>query len=74
MEIIDSLVTGDVIITADIQYNNMLAENVTVEEYVTTRIYGTIKKDVTVNAGSTLYLHGKYHGKLTNNGGTIHIY
>jgi hypothetical protein len=74
MEIIDSLVTGDVVITADIQYNNMIAENVTVEEYVTTRIYGNINKDVEINKGSTLYLHGKCHGKLINNGGIIHIY
>ena len=74
MEIIDSLVTGDVIITADIQYNNMFAENVTVEKYITTRIYGTINKDITIDKGSTVYLHGRYHGKLINHGGMIHIY
>lgn len=74
MEIIDSLVTGDVTITSDTQYNNMVAENVTINENITVRIYGTINNDIIISKDATLYLHGKHHGKLINNGGIVQVY
>ena len=74
MEIINSQVTGDITVSSDTQYNNVFADNVIVLENVTTRLYGEINNDITINKGSILYLHGKHHGKIIDNGGTIHIY
>ncbi|MES2566917.1 MAG: hypothetical protein V4565_08620 [Bacteroidota bacterium] len=74
MKIIDSIVTGNLFITADTQYNNVTADNVVIEENIKARIYGEIKKDITLNKGSKLYLHGNYHGEIINNGGEIEVY
>jgi hypothetical protein len=74
MKIIDSLVTGDVNVTSDTQYNNMVAENVTINENITARIYGIIHNEITIAKDATLYLHGKHYGQLINHGGKVQMY
>ena len=74
MKIKTEQITGDLYILADTQYNDVLADNVTVKENVVTRIYGVIQKDINVGKDAIVYIHGKINGKVTNNGGTIYIF
>jgi hypothetical protein len=74
MKIKTEQVTGDLYILSDAQYNDVLANNVIVKDNVTTRIYGLIKKDLTVGKNALVYLHGKIRGNITNNGGTVYIF
>lgn len=74
VEIINEKSTGDLIINADTQYNDVLADNVTVKEDVTTRIYGVIKNSLTVEKGAMIFLHGKAPMKIINNDGTVYVF
>lgn len=65
-------VTGILTITANVQYNNVNAETVVVEEGVRTRIYGTITKEIIIRKDSKVFIHGKINGKITNEGGRIY--
>ncbi|MGQ0827930.1 MAG: hypothetical protein ACT4ON_06010 [Bacteroidota bacterium] len=66
--------TGDVFIKRNTQYNDLKANNVTVEENITTRIFGTIKGLLTLKKGSIVYLHGIIYGSMHNEGGELHIF
>ena len=74
MDVIGSQVTGDLTVVNDAQYNNVFAENVTVSENVMVRIFGIIKNDLIVKQGATVYLHGRYNGKIINEGGVIYVF
>jgi hypothetical protein len=74
VNIIHKQVTGDLIITEEAQYNHLLCDNLIVEENITTRLYGIIQKDVTIKKGSIIYLHGRIHGKVTNEGGVLYSF
>lgn len=74
MEIINSKVTEDIVILTDTQFNDLLSEHVEVKEGITTRIYGIIKKKLTVGKNAVVYLHGKVIGEIINNGGTVYVF
>lgn len=74
MEIINSKVTEDQVVTTDTQYNDLLAENITVMKGITTRVYGIIKKKLIVEKNAVVYLHGNAPGEIINNGGVIYLF
>ena len=73
MKIITENVIGDLEITKDSQYNSIIGETVTVSAYVMVRFYGVIN-NLILRKGSTVYLHGKLHGNLTNEGGILYVF
>lgn len=74
MEIVKTKKRGDLTVTKDTQYNDLLADNVTVKEGITTRMYGIIKNKLTIEKDSVVYLHGKMPGEFINHGGTLYIF
>lgn len=73
-ETVDDLTTGIIVISANIQYNNIVADKVVIEENVTARLFGRITTQLVLKHGSTLYLHGSIHGNVENKGGVLNIY
>lgn len=74
METIGSQVVGDLSVSSDTTYNNVLVNNVIVNENIIVRLYGIIKKDLTVKSGSTVYLHGRLQGNVINEGGVVYVF
>ncbi len=74
LKVIDTEVKGEVVINLNTQYNNLKADQVTVTENVTARIYGTIEGNVILKKGSRLHLHGVIRGKAINEGGEVYLY
>ncbi len=74
MKIKTKPVIGDLYILEDVQYNNVLADNVAVKENVIARIYGVVQKNLTIGKNAIVYMHGKVNGEIINNGGTVHIF
>lgn len=66
--------TGNIIVKENTQFNNILADNVTIDKNVTARFYGSVKGLLTLKAGSVLYLHGTLYGSVQNEGGEVHIF
>jgi hypothetical protein len=73
-KVIEGKVTGSVNIESNTQFNNITAEHVVISENISARLYGNIKKGVTLKKGSKLYLHGTLAGEIKNEGGQIFIY
>ena len=73
MEIINEVVIGNLNISKDRQYNSLSGCNVTVDENITVRIYGTIQ-NLYLKKGATVILHGKITGDVLNEGGTVNLY
>jgi hypothetical protein len=73
-ETVNELTTGIIVIANNIQYNNIEAEKVVIEENVTARLFGKITNKLILKQGSTLYLHGSIHGNVENKGGVLNIY
>lgn len=67
LKVIDSEVASVVQIHENCQYNNIEAEKVIVDEYVTARLFGRVK-DVVVKKGGKLFLHGIVYGSIKNQG------
>lgn len=74
MKVFQNSECSDLVISEDSQFNNINCENVVVEENVTARFYGTIKKSLTIKKGATIHLHGALQGNLINEGGTLNSY
>jgi hypothetical protein len=74
MKIINKQVIGDVVVTRDTQYNNLLCDNIIIEEDVTARVFGIVGEDITLKKGATIYLHGRFHGKISNLGGILYLF
>lgn len=74
MKIVSEQITGEVSVKVDTQYNNFIGENVIVAENILARFYGVIMKDLVLKKGAIVYLHGKLHGKLINEGGTLYVF
>lgn len=66
-------ITGKIQIKENSQYNQIDAEHVIVHSNVTTRLYGNVK-DITLNEGARVYIHGIIKGNIENKGGEIHYY
>ncbi|MCE3278974.1 MAG: hypothetical protein K0S44_1165 [Bacteroidetes bacterium] len=73
-ETVNDLITGTIVITNNIQYNNIEAEKVIIEENVTARLFGKITDKLVLKPGATLYLHGSIYGNVENKGGVLNIY
>lgn len=73
LKIIDSLVTKELAINEDSQYNNLDADKVVVAENVVVRIFGTVK-DISLKKNSRIYIHGTIKGNVLNDGGEIHVF
>ena len=74
MIVVSEVVSGNVSVKKDTQFNHLEADNVTIHAYVTARIYGTVKGNLTISKGAVVFLHGKVLGKVINNGGSLNIY
>jgi hypothetical protein len=74
VEIVNSKITEDQIVLKDTQFNEVLVENIEIRTGITTRIYGIIKKNLTVGQNAIVYLHGKVLGEIINNGGTVYLF
>ncbi len=70
-KIIESKIRGDILVSANSQYNHLDADNVTVEENITTRLFGTIRQKLIIKKGARVYFHGSA-GKVENSGGELH--
>lgn len=66
--------TGDIHVTENSQYNNLRAENVSVSEGITVRLFGTISGKLAIGKGARVYLHGTLSGVLDNCGGEFYRY
>ena len=67
LKIINQEIAGVVKIAENCQYNNIEAEKVIVDEYVTARLFGRVK-DIVVKKGGKLFLHGIVYGHIQNKG------
>ncbi len=74
MEIISKLITGNVSVCENTQFNNFIGENVIVSENILARFYGIIMKDLVLKKDAIVYLHGRLEGKLINEGGTLYVF
>lgn len=73
-KIIESEITGDLLVDFNSQYNNINADNVIVSPRITVRFFGTIKKNLVIHEGARVYLHGTVLGKVENLGGEFYKY
>lgn len=65
--VVTSLVSGDLLVDKNYQYNNASAKTVTVVSGVRARIYGNIETLI-LEKDSKIFVHGTI-GKVINNGG-----
>ncbi|MBL7932916.1 MAG: hypothetical protein JNL60_13495 [Bacteroidia bacterium] len=72
-KIYTELTGGEINITEHSQYNEINAENVTVSENITARLFGTVK-NITLKKDSRIFIHGKILGNVNNEGGEIQIF
>ncbi|HEY6162154.1 MAG TPA: hypothetical protein VI112_13060 [Bacteroidia bacterium] len=72
--IVDDETGGDVTISRNTQFNNIRANTVVIQENITARLFGTIKKSLVLNKGSRLILHGSILGQVENLGGELFFY
>lgn len=70
-KIIESKKRGDLLVTANSQYNHLDADNVTVEENITVRLFGTISGKLIIKQGARVFLHGSAE-KVENSGGELY--
>jgi len=68
--LIRDYVKGDIIIKENIQFNNIEANSIIIEENVTARLFGKVK-NVILKKGSRLIMHGLILGKVENLGGEL---
>lgn len=74
MKIENKRVTGNVVVKKNTQFNNIDAVTVTVEEGIIARLYGVVNKNILIKNGATVYLHGKFFGKVVNEGGVLYVF
>lgn len=72
--IIRIITKGTITIKQNVQYNNIQAERVTVNENITARLYGSIHKSLVLKKGSKVYLHGTLNGEIINEGGELILF
>ena len=73
-KIIEQEITGDLLVEFNSQYNNINADNVTVSPDVIVRFFGIIKKNLVIQKGARVYMHGRVTGKVENLGGEFYKY
>ncbi|MDF2449948.1 MAG: hypothetical protein K0R26_2452 [Bacteroidota bacterium] len=73
IKIINEEVVGNVHIMENSQFNCIRSPMVILAENITARLFGQIK-DILINEGSTVYIHGSVTGKIENRGGDIQIF
>lgn len=74
LKIVKKKVKGNIIVEEDIQYNDVEAEDVIIENGVTARMYGNINGILILKPGSRLFLHGKHFGDIENKSGELHVF
>jgi len=72
-KIIPEHVTGNVTVSEHSQFNSISAGNVEIACSVKGRFFGTIK-NLKVNEGARVWIHGSVTGKIENNGGRVFIF
>ena len=73
LKIIHDETHGVIKIKENSEFNNINAEKVIIGENITARLFGSIK-NIVLQKGSKLLLHGIISGSVQNNGGEIHIF
>lgn len=73
-KIVRKYTRGNIVIKQDTQFNNIDAENVTIEKNVTARLYGNIQKRLILKKGAKIFLHGILYGDISDEGGEVHIF
>jgi hypothetical protein len=73
-KIINEDVSGNVDITVNTQINNLNADEVTVAENVTARLFGNIQKLLILKKDSKVFLHGHISGNIKNEGGDLTVF
>lgn len=73
LKIISDETHGVIIIRENSQFNNINAEKVIIDENITARLFGSIK-NIVLEKGSKLFLHGVISGTVKNKGGEIQIF
>jgi hypothetical protein len=68
-KVITTPVSGEVHIKENSQFNKLEADTVVVNENITARLYGSVKKTLVLKPGSVVVLHGRLHGSIKNEGG-----
>jgi len=73
-KIIHKEVVGKVEISVNMQIHNLKADEVTVCENITARLFGSIQKKLILKKGSKVFLHGVLFGDVKNEGGELHVF
>jgi hypothetical protein len=74
MNTIAEIVTGDLIVKENTTFHHVLVESVIVENGVTARLYGSVRKEIIVKTDAIAYLHGNLLGNVNNQGGTVYVF
>lgn len=69
-KVVSEVITGEIEVIADTQFNNIRAEKIIIMENVKVRLFGSVN-EVVLHKGSTLFLHGRVDGKVKNYGGEL---
>ena len=73
INVITELVTGNIIVVVNTQFNHVHADTITILENVNVRIYGTFR-NLILNSGAKLHLHGAIQGNIDNRGGDLLVF
>jgi hypothetical protein len=73
-KIIETLVNGNITVAVNTQINNLNADEVTVSENVSVRLFGKIHKALTIKKGAVVILHGTIYGAVNNEGGELSLF
>jgi hypothetical protein len=73
-KVIEKPVRGNIIITMDTQINDLDALDVTVAENTQARLYGKIRRSLTIKKGASVILHGSLDGAVKNEGGEFRLF
>lgn len=73
MRIVSEEVRGNLTIKEDSQFNRINAEQIRVKPNVRVRLFGEVK-DLIIEEGSYITVHGKVTGVVRNQGGSLNIF
>jgi hypothetical protein len=74
MDIIKDKITGNLVIKKSGQYHNVEVDNLVIEADTTARVFGTIRKSISIKPRATIHFHGRFSGTIINDNGNIHLY
>ncbi len=74
MKVISKVEGSEIRITEDTQINAVKAEKILVASNVTARFFGVVTKEIVLEPGAKVYLHGHLYGNVVNKGGEIYIH